>query len=337
MRKISDIPPLAAHGVAVAAAAILLSGAGLAVPNDPSQFYALDTCAVAAVAALFGRNPALTLLASLALMLAYFLLDGQGFAVSDPVDALGLVSLIFGNIVVANMVGIQRRAAAAASARSDENEKRRAFADSAARELSHRIGNDLAALAGIATMNARAADHGEARAALEALSHRIRTVGGIYGRLRFAADSTASVDMAPFIDSLCADLRNAYVDLRPIALSVEVESAVMLLDRAVLVGLILNELLANALKYAFPDDRSGTIWIRLSADAGAEGHRLLTVTDDGIGLDGSAPKGTGYGQKLIRAMASQIEGRYSLSSRDGFTRAELRFPSEPIDHPRPRR
>ena len=215
-----------------------------------------------------------------------------------------------------------------------DSDAQRAFADSATRELSHRIGNDLAALAGIATMKARAAEGEEARVSLASLSRRIQTVGSIYGRLRFAADSTATVDMATFIDSLCADLRSAYINLRPVALSVEVEPGVMPLDRAILVGLILNELLTNALKYAFPDDRPGTIRVRLATEAAGDRYRVLTVTDDGIGPDGTEPKGTGFGQKLIRAMMLQLEGRFSLVRLDGLTCGELRFPSKFVSRPR---
>lgn len=78
--------------------------------------------------------------------------------------------------------------------------------------------------------------------------------------------------------------------------------------RAVPVGLITNELVTNALKYAFPDDRAGTVCIRFWR----EGEEfVLAVEDDGIGLPDTdaAPKGTGLGRRLIRALAAQLGGR----------------------------
>ncbi len=106
-------------------------------------------------------------------------------------------------------------------------------------------------------------------------------------------------------------------------------------ERAVQLGLTLNEAVTNALKYAFPEERAGTVRVRFAREGG---EFVLTVADDGIGLPAEgelagappapAPRGSGLGTRLLRALAAQLRG--SLSRRPGEggvgTVSELRFP-----------
>jgi two-component sensor histidine kinase len=90
------------------------------------------------------------------------------------------------------------------------------------------------------------------------------------------------------------------------------------MEQAVPLGLILNELLTNALKYAFPAEREGTISVRLERSGG---ELCLFVADDGVGLaenggeGGGAP--AGMGQRLVRSLTQQLGGRVSIDSRPG--------------------
>lgn len=105
-----------------------------------------------------------------------------------------------------------------------------------------------------------------------------------------------SVDTSEFIASLCDDLSAALIGLRPITLVVDAESHLMPQERAVPVGLIMNELLTNALKYAFPDERSGTVKVRFWRD---QDSFCLRVHDDGVGMTFKrTPRGSGLGQRL---------------------------------------
>ena len=86
-------------------------------------------------------------------------------------------------------------------------------------------------------------------------------------------------------------------------------------DRAIPIGLIVNELVTNALKYAFPEKREGTISIRLTE---VEGHLHLKVADDGVGLaDSKKIQGTGFGTQLISLLTQQMDGKMSLTSQPG--------------------
>ncbi len=190
-------------------------------------------------------------------------------------------------------------------------------------DINHRIKNHLQSIVGLMSVaSRRARDLGEAQTALSAAGRRLAVLGQVYNRLQ-VNDGHPVVDTRSFIDELCADLRATLVDTRPIrfdvaAVAVEFES-----NRAVTLGLIVNELVQNALKYAFPDGRAGVIAVTLAR----EGETLvLTVADDGIGIDeGAEPVGTGMGQRLIGALVQQLGGVLGRGGPPG-TSVTVRFP-----------
>jgi two-component sensor histidine kinase len=131
----------------------------------------------------------------------------------------------------------------------------------------------------------------------------------------------------PNITSLCDDLKVALVGLRPISLKVQVESHLLAQERAVPIGLIINELLTNALKYAFPEERAGAVSVHFARE---DQLFCLKVTDDGIGImSDRPPDGSGLGQRLVRSMVSQLEGSYDIVPDAGApgTVATVRFPA----------
>jgi two-component sensor histidine kinase len=96
-------------------------------------------------------------------------------------------------------------------------------------------------------------------------------------------------------------------------------------DKAVSVGVIVNELITNALKYAFPGGKGGTIRVRL---AKPDDRVVLTVEDDGVGYDDdTAPKGTGLGTLIIGAMARTLQGSVERQPSETGSRAVLTFPA----------
>ncbi len=146
------------------------------------------------------------------------------------------------------------------------------------------------------------------------------------------------MDTKEFIEGLCRDLDRAVSggELRPVALIAEAESHTLDAERAVHLGLVLNELVTNALKYAFPDNGAGTVRVRFNREGESF---VLSVSDDGVGLPahetsaamraaGERPLGTGLGTRLLQGLAAQLRG--ALSRRQGEngvgTLAELRFP-----------
>jgi len=150
-------------------------------------------------------------------------------------------------------------------------------------ELTHRVRNSLQIISSMVMMEARSHKSGEGKAALERVSRRIDALGQLYSTLS-KSDTVESVDAATYLDDLCRDLI-ASVDReggKAIVLKTDIESVVLPTDRAIPIGLIVNELVTNAVKYAFPGESSGTVKVALKR---APGELRLTVADDGKGVD----------------------------------------------------
>ncbi len=148
------------------------------------------------------------------------------------------------------------------------------------------------------------------------------------------------MDTKDFIEGLCRDLERAQSggELRPVALIAQAESHILDAERAVHLGLVLNELVTNALKYAFPDNGAGTVRVRFAC----EGESFaLSVSDDGVGMSADEtpsaasrtagkqrPLGTGLGTRLLQGLAAQLRGTLSRhrGENGAGTLAELRFP-----------
>lgn len=128
------------------------------------------------------------------------------------------------------------------------------------------------------------------------------------------------VDMREFLQGLVANLRSEVGALHPVALHVNAEALPLAVGRAVPVGLIVNELVTNALKYAFPDRQAGSVWVGLRREGGT---MVLAVEDEGIGCDPTAaPQGIGIGLRLVKTLAAQLGGR----AVPGASRGEGRTP-----------
>jgi two-component sensor histidine kinase len=188
-------------------------------------------------------------------------------------------------------------------------------------ELAHRVKNDLAILATLVQQQRRRVGDPVARAALAATAERVQVLARVHARLT-RRDGGLWVDSRAFVAELCDELGAALVGGRPVTLRVEAESHPIALARAVSVGLIVNELVANALKHAFPGERAGTVLVRF-VRVGDE-FRLL-VTDDGIGCSGTVTSG-GLGQRLVQSLSRQLGGAIEAESSARGMAYTLRFP-----------
>jgi two-component sensor histidine kinase len=135
----------------------------------------------------------------------------------------------------------------------------------------------------------------------------------------------ARFNFARYIDSLCTDLFQSYANgTSHIRLHTDLDELAFDIDTAVPCGLILNELLTNALKYAFPDDRPGDIHIGLQA---AAGQVTLSVRDTGIGFpaDLDFRRADSLGLQLVAMLTEQLRGTITLAS-EGGTAFTVTFP-----------
>jgi two-component sensor histidine kinase len=296
----------------------------------PPHFFLLSLPAVLLSVLLFGGNPGAWSVAISAGLTGYFLLDPQGFAIVDRVDAMALVLFIATALLLVFIVDdlIQEldwagREAQAAEGALERLAEAARLKDLLLQEMSHRTKNDLQFLSSMLQIEGRALEEGKGRASLLAAASRMTVVGRVHSLLQHSGSD--QVEMQPLIDDLCADLRVSLIGLRPIALRAEVEAGQLPLDAARSIALIVNELVTNALKHAFPDDCPGTVTVRLTREEGA--LRLL-VRDDGVGHPAeSASPGAGFGQKLVRSLAQQLGGAFTMEAASTGTRCELRFPT----------
>jgi two-component sensor histidine kinase len=182
-------------------------------------------------------------------------------------------------------------------------------------ELVHRFKNDLANVTAILRLQARSVSDPSARSELMVASDRIHVLTRVHQRLARFADIT-DVDVREFLEDLCEDLRVASIGLRPVRLETEVEQARLPFTTAVTVGLIVNELIQNALKYAFPADGPGTIAVRFVQSG--DSFRL-SVSDDGVGQAKPSAESSGLGQRLVASFAQQLGGMSDVQVASGRT------------------
>jgi two-component sensor histidine kinase len=167
-------------------------------------------------------------------------------------------------------------------------------------ELAHRTRNDFANVVTLLNLQARQAS-GEAREALTSAAERVQTIARVHRRLELH-DARVVVDSKSYIEELCADLRLSRIAMRPIALECRAESHPLNLEKAVPLGLIINESVTNATKHAFPDERSGII--NVSFERMGDVYEL-TVADNGIGRNETSGDG-GLGNRLMQMLAAQL-------------------------------
>ena len=309
----------------------------------PADIFLMPVLGVVIGATLFGTAAGIlaTMLSMLWLCWDY-LPPISSLEVEDPRQlwALGLfcgISAFISLVIGAFQATLLRlRDAHAALARTDA--QRRLLLQ----EFRHRSRNDLQSLVALLLLRARAAPSSAAKDGLREAAEHARALARVHTLLAQEAiheDDPTVVDSRAFIEGLAMELARTHATepLRPVVLTAEAEAHPLDSERAILVGLVLNECVTNALKYAFPDERPGRVQLRF---ARLDGDFLLTILDDGTGTapeDQTAlgsrtrPLGTGLGTRLLRGMAAQLRGSFGRGPGPGGTgtHVDLRFPAEP--------
>jgi two-component sensor histidine kinase len=192
-------------------------------------------------------------------------------------------------------------------------------------EIHHRVKNSLQVVSSLLSLEA---DRIEDAAVLEMLQNsqnRIRSMALIHQTL-YQSKDFGKVDFRAFLDSFVPTLVQSYgIHPEQITLTVHVDEIHLPIDAAIPCGLIVNELISNALKHAFPEGRRGAISIDFKQDTSQ--HATLSVADDGVGI----PEGFAFensntlGIQLVHLLAGQIGGALTVHPVNP-TRFELSFP-----------
>jgi two-component sensor histidine kinase len=196
-------------------------------------------------------------------------------------------------------------------------------AEALLKEVNHRVGNSLQLVSTFIALQSRQVGD-DARSALKEAQARIDAVAQVHRRLYTSGDMTG-VALDEYLEGLVAELAASLTpDPDSPRIVFEAEPIRASVDQAVSLGVVVTELVTNAVKYAYQPGHAGAeIRVRLIADG--EGRALLTVEDDGPGLGDGSIKGTGLGGKIVSAMASGLGSALDYDPAHKGVRAVLGF------------
>jgi len=196
------------------------------------------------------------------------------------------------------------------------------------REVHHRVKNNMQVISSLLAMQSTSGDP-QVRERLDESQHRIRTIALIHEQL-YQSTEVAHIDVPSYLDVLANHLLQTFGMADRIELVQDIAPLDFDLDQSLACGLIVNELLTNALKYAFPDGRHGSI--RLSLRERADGTRVLEVADDGRGMPAPVPGEARktLGTSLIAQLARQLRGRVEVDGSHGTTVRIVFARQEPV-------
>ena len=281
--------------------------------------------AIMVSALLFDRGDGIFATVLSGIFVAYFLIPPlYTFSLKSSYDlvALGLftiVGLLMAILIESLHITVGKLEESRANAEASAQERAVLLS-----ELTHRMRNHLATISSLLRLQARSTEEPSAKAALMTAAHRVNVLARVHERLAIVGGG-AVVDSQIFIGHLCDDLKQGLIGLRPVAIELSAESHTIKLQKAVAIGLIINELLTNALKYAFPNDQRGTVRVSFSRH-GSE-YRL-TISDNGVGM-GRLGNGSGMGIELVRALASQSGGDVEVSDAHPGSQFVVTLPVQP--------
>ena len=180
-------------------------------------------------------------------------------------------------------------------------------------EMRHRVANSLQIIASILMLKARSVQSEETRLHLRDAHDRVMSVATVQQQLQ-ASGHSEQIELGPYLSRLCGALAASMIgDSRPLTLKVEADAATAISGDAVNIGLIITELVINALKHGFPDGGGGEILVSYEVD---QANWRLTVSDSGVGLqqDSGRRGRAGLGTSIVESLAHQLEARVEITS-----------------------
>lgn len=177
-------------------------------------------------------------------------------------------------------------------------------------ELQHRVANSLQIIASVLMQSARKVQSEETRAHLQDAHKRVMSVAALQQQL--AASRIADVELRPYFTTLCESIGASMIrDHKQVSLAVQVDDSKTSADVSVSLGLIVTELVINALKHAFPNDRAGTIKVAYQSHGP---NWTLSVTDNGVGMPAVPTSAkAGLGTSIVQALTAQLHATVRIS------------------------
>lgn len=182
-------------------------------------------------------------------------------------------------------------------------ERERARLETLLQDTNHRIGNSLATVSSLLGLQLARTGSDEVRNALEAAQLRVQAIASGHRRLRLGAD-LETTDAAEFLSDVIDDLATTVPPGKPVQFEKQLQEMVIPARDATTLGIVVSELVTNAVKHAFAEGQTGTICVRFERSEG--GMTLLTVEDNGKGLVGGGQDG--LGALIVKQLARQFGG-----------------------------
>ena len=219
----------------------------------------------------------------------------------------GLLALMFAFIVFGIYAfKIRIRRSRLLAAKNSENEL-------LLKEIHHRVKNNLEVVSSLLALQSAQLDDPISREAMEESQNRVHSIGIVHQKL-YQGNSRDAIDMKDYFLNLSESVLDSFGAEKRITIELAMEKLDIDIDTAVPLGLIVNELLTNSIKYAFPPGQAGNVRIKLEKQQ--DGILHMEVSDDGIGKTGTT-QGTGFGAQLISLLTRQLSGKMREEIRNG--------------------
>ena len=195
------------------------------------------------------------------------------------------------------------------------------------KETHHRIKNSLQVISSLLRLQASSTADAEAASILTESRNRVEVIALLHEHL-YRSDSLMPLDFPAYVRRLIANLRGMHeVSQDNLRINLDVDPLVLDAQRAMVCGLIVNELVHNCLRHAFPDGRAGQIDVKLKADA--DRFATLSVRDTGVGMPSGfdIERAGTLGLRLVRQLTRQLKGKLSISRENHLT-VQIAFPIE---------
>jgi len=186
------------------------------------------------------------------------------------------------------------------------------------KEIHHRVKNNMQVISSMLSLQSQYITDKESLTMFQESQNRIRSMALIHEKL-YTSDDLAHIDIAAYMQDLTTSLFSTYTVRNAIKVDIAITDIFLTITTAIPCGLIINELVTNALKHAFPKERDGTIAISMTPST--KDSLILTVSDTGIGF----PKETDFrntttlGMQLVTSLVEQLEGTITLDRSEGTT------------------
>ncbi len=192
-------------------------------------------------------------------------------------------------------------------------------------EINHRLKNNLQIISSLLNLQSRDIDDEQVLRAYQTGQDRIGAMAMVHEKL-YQSKDLARIDFGEYIESLAANLVNSYgLCSRDVVLSIDVDNILLGVDTAIPCSVIVNELVANSLKHAFPGDRSGEIDVSFRE---ADGQYTMVFKDNGVGmseyLDINRPSSLGL--TIVNALTGQLGGKITMG-KNGGREVSITFPA----------